>query len=100
MVLLQEIVFKLNEILIGIFLIIVLIFYLLSRKRLSNFPFRIYFEISMFSFICSKILTIAENFFWGQFLNIVEHLFLLNFTIFLTIWIIKMNLKKKEVEEK
>ena len=97
---LQEIVFNRDEILIGIFIITVLIVYLLNRKQLSNFPYRIYFEISLFSFICSKILTIAENFFWGEFLNVLEHLFLLNFSMFLIIWIIKMNFTKTEVEEK
>jgi len=95
---LQEIVFKRDEILVGIFIITVLILYLLNRKRLSDFPYRIYFELSMFSFFCSKILTIVENFFWSEFLNVLEHLFLLNFSMFLIIWIIKINFTKTEVE--
>ena len=100
MVLIQEIVFERNEMLIGIFLIIVLLFYLFIRKRLTNFPHRIYFELSLFSFFWSKILTIVEDFFWNEFFNILEHLCLLLFTIFLTIWIIKMNFEQTKVEEK
>jgi len=100
MVLFQEIVFERDEILIAIFIITVLVLYLLNRKRLSDFPHRNYFEFAMFSFIISKILTIVENLFWGEFFNVVEHLFLLNFGIFLTIWIIKMNFNNIKVEEK
>lgn len=100
MVLLQEIIFKRDEILIGVLIISLTALYLLNRKLFSNFPHRKYFEISIFSFIFSKILTIVENFFWGEFLHIVEHIFLLIYTIFLTIWIIKLYFNKERVEEK
>jgi hypothetical protein len=99
-VLLEEIVFKLNEILIGLFLVIVLVFYIFSRKRLSNFPHRKYFELSLASYICSKIFTIVEDIVWEEFFNILEHLCLLIFSIFLTLWIIKMTFQQTEVEEK
>jgi len=100
MVLLQENAFKLNEILIGLFLVIILVFYLFSRKRLTNFPYRKYFELSLVSFICSKIFTIVEDFIWNEVFNFLEHLSLLLFSLLLIIWIIKLTIKQTEGVEK
>jgi hypothetical protein len=64
-----------------------------SKQQLRKIPF---FNLIFFSYIIlivSWLLTVLESFFWGNLLNLLEHLGYLSCSFLLAIWCWKIGLK-------
>lgn len=75
-----------NEIITFLLFTLVIIFFMISRQKLSGFPGVKYFFISMVLLFTSSVLTIIEGFFFEEIMNTAEHITRLASTVMLFIW--------------
>ena len=62
------------------------VFLLLNRHMFSGIPHMKWLWVSYIFFISSLLLTVAEGFFWVDFLNFLEHLFTVLLSAALAAW--------------
>ncbi len=73
-----------------------MLFYITNVKNFKSLPYRNYLDIALCSFTLSKIFTFLEHIFWSEILNLLEHILILSFTFFISIWIYKYSSNKLE----
>ena len=79
-----------NEIITFMLFCLVLVFYVINRKKLQVFPGKKYFVSSMIFLLLSGIFTIAEGFFLENMFNLAEHAAKLASSVLILLWIISL----------
>ena len=83
-----------NEIITFLLFALVMIFYFINRNKLSGFPGKKYFLISMVFLFTAGMLTIIEGFFYEEILNAAEHITRLISAVALFLWVYFYNKRK------
>lgn len=63
-----------------------LIFVLRNRLDLKRLPESSILLSGFYVILAGWVLTILENFFWAEFLNILEHIFYASSSVLIAIW--------------
>jgi len=87
---------KIIEFLLGIG---VFIFILLNYSKLRSNPNLKIIVFAFYSLLLTNVLGILEELFWGEFLNIIQHIFLAISALLLFIWFYKVFIKKEKDNE-
>lgn len=87
-----------NEVVMLLFCIGIFIFIINKYREYTRIPFWRFILAAFGLFFTAVIMTIAEDFFWNDFLNLLEHLFYMLSSVFMLIWCWKAFRYDKEGE--
>lgn len=76
-----------NEIVTLILNLSVIFFFFINRKKFDDFPGLKYFELAVFLFFTSSVLTVLEGFFYENAINTAEHFTYLASSVTFLLWI-------------
>ncbi len=75
-----------NEIVMGLFGIVVLIFMIIKRKQISSIPYHAVLITGYTCILSGWIFTILESFILSNMFNIMEHFFYALSALFILFW--------------
>jgi hypothetical protein len=87
--------FNENEIIVFLITFIVALFYIRIRKNLKNRGKIFFFDISLIFFVLARFFSILEAYLFPIFLNLIEHIFLLLFIGFFTLFFLSLHIQEE-----
>lgn len=76
-----------NEVIALILSLSVMFFFLSNRVRIKGLPEQSLLLGGFYSFLAAGVLTVLEGIFWGNVLNVIEHICYTAGSVFLAVWL-------------